>query len=68
MIIDVWYDAYTNSWVTQLKDQEENQIQDADYVHSKKEAVSYAYLLQRENKAATIRIYTRKGELQREIK
>jgi hypothetical protein len=65
MFIDVWYDRYTNSWVTQLKDGEENQIGNADYVHSKREAVSYARIIKKENENASIRIYKRDGELQR---
>ncbi len=68
MIIDVWFDKNTNSWVTQLKDNEDNQLGNADYVHSKKEATGYAETLQREHKEATIKIHKRNGELQKEIK
>lgn len=36
--IDMWYDRSQRSWIVQLKDQEDNQIGEAAYVHSKTEA------------------------------
>jgi hypothetical protein len=67
MFIDVWYDPNTTSWVTQLKDKEENQIGEAQYTHSKKEAMSNANDHKREHENAAIRVYKRDGELQRMI-
>lgn len=37
--IDVWYDRHSKSWVVQKKDRNDNQIGDADYVYSKREAL-----------------------------
>jgi hypothetical protein len=65
LFIDVWYDRYTNSWVTQLKDHEETQIGEADYVHSKREALAIAMYLRKENENCITRIYSRNGELQK---
>ena len=40
--IERWYDKYSRCWVVQLKDEEGNQVADAIYVHSRKEAESTA--------------------------
>jgi len=37
--VDMWYDRSQRSWIVQLKDQDDNQIGDAAYVHSKPEAL-----------------------------
>lgn len=37
--VDTWYDRYTKSWVVQRKDSFGNQVGDADYVYSKREAL-----------------------------
>lgn len=37
--VSKWYDRSTRCWVVQVKDAEGNQIGDADYVHSKQEAL-----------------------------
>lgn len=39
MIVDYWYDKNTKSWVVQRKDNRGDQIGNADYVYSKKEAL-----------------------------
>ena len=36
--VDVWYDRYSRSWVVQEKDADDNQVGDAIYVHTKREA------------------------------
>lgn len=63
MIIEVWYDRYTNSWVIQRKDSEGNQIDKADYVHSKKKALTYASSHKQELKNSIIKVFKRNGEL-----
>ena len=35
--VDAWYDKHTRSWVIQKKDEEGNQVGDADYIGSKEE-------------------------------
>jgi hypothetical protein len=37
---DRWYDKHTRSWVVQAKDSEDNQIGEAVYVASKREAIA----------------------------
>jgi len=38
--IDMWYNRSQKSWVVQVKDEENNQIGDSIYVHSKPEALN----------------------------
>jgi len=38
--VDMWYNRSAKSWVVQIKDEENCQIGDSIYVHSKPEAVS----------------------------
>lgn len=63
MVIEVWYDRLSNSWIIQRKDNEGNQIENADYVYSKKEALDYAKTYQKENPKAIIKVFKRNGEL-----
>ena len=37
--VDVWYFNEQKSWVVQLKDEENNQVGEADYIYYKKEAL-----------------------------
>lgn len=37
---DRWYDRHTRCWVVQAKDCEDNQVGEAIYVYSKREAVA----------------------------
>ncbi|MFA1510008.1 hypothetical protein ACDN41_12330 [Priestia aryabhattai] len=67
MTIEVWYDQYTNSWVSQVKDAEGNQVGNADYVHSKREALKCAQWSREENKGSVIKVFKRNGELQKEM-
>ena len=39
MKVDYWYDSHTKSWVVQRKNNRGDQIGNADYVYSKKEAL-----------------------------
>jgi len=39
MIVDYWYDSHIKSWVVQRKNNRGDQIENADYVYSKKEAL-----------------------------
>ncbi len=43
--VDRWYDRRTRSWVVQLKDAEDNQVEQAQYFGSKREAVDEESLL-----------------------
>ena len=43
---DMWYDRHTRSWIVQLKDRYGNQIGDATYVYSKREATAERKYLQ----------------------
>jgi hypothetical protein len=40
MIVDYWYDSHTKSWVVQRKNNRGDQIGNADYVYTKKEALN----------------------------
>ena len=37
--IKYWYDRHTRSWIVQLMDNEDNQIDEATYVYKKSEAL-----------------------------
>lgn len=67
MIIEVWYDHNSNSWVTMLLDNEGNQEGNAFYVHSKKEAIDHANIFKKDHTGSTIKVFKRNGELQKEI-
>ena len=41
-MIDVWYDRRTRSWVVQFKDTAGNQVGEAHYVATKREAIAIA--------------------------
>lgn len=62
MTIEVWHDRFTNTWVVQRKDNEGNQIDKVDYVHSKKEALDYANTYKTENQNSVIKVYKRSGD------
>ena len=42
MKVEYWYDPHTKSWVVQRKNNKGDQIGNADYVYSKKEALDLA--------------------------
>ncbi|MCM3227522.1 hypothetical protein [Terribacillus saccharophilus] len=64
--IDVWHDHYTNSWVIQRKDSSENQIDKADYVYSKREAIEIANSYKSDS-SGLVRIFKRTdGDLQKQ--
>jgi hypothetical protein len=65
--IEVWYNKYENSWVAQVKDDQNNQIGEANYVYSKNEAIDYAKSHQEDFKC-DIKVFKRDGEEQRIIK
>jgi len=53
--IDMWYNRHDKSWVVQLKDEDNNQLGDSTYVHSKPEAVSHVNWLKEKYNVPLIR-------------
>ena len=61
MRIEVWFDEVWNSWVIMKTDDEGNQLEEASYRYTKKEALEEAQL----NKDVEIHVFKRNGELQK---
>lgn len=63
--IEIWYSIYDESWVVQIKDDDGNQVNDATYVYTKREAISEANVLAKEYDINIIKIFTRDDKLQK---
>ena len=57
--VEVWFDHYTKCWVAEAMTEEGFQVGEANYTHTKKEAIEYA----KEYKLPIVK-YNKQGEIQ----
>lgn len=63
-VIEITYDIYTNSWIVAPLDEKGFQVDEYEYVATKKEAMAIAEQMAHEHNAE-IHKYTKTGKLQK---